>query len=61
MTRVSLLCTALSLWCALAFPQAVDSVSYPEVRVEAYRIAQAVGTRHTDTDTALLQHMATAT
>jgi vitamin B12 transporter len=57
MTRVSLLCTALCLWCALAFPQAVDSVSYPEVRVEAYRIAQAVGTRHTDTDTALLHLM----
>jgi vitamin B12 transporter len=49
---------ALSLWCASAQAQVADSVSYPEVRVEAYRIAQAVGTRQTDTDTALLQQMA---
>jgi vitamin B12 transporter len=49
---------ALSLWCALAQAQVADSVSYPEVRVEAFRISNAVGTRQTDTDTALLQHMA---
>ncbi len=58
MTRVSLLCTAVCLHCALAHAQVADSVSFPEVRVEAYRIAQAVGTRQTDTDTALMQHMA---
>jgi vitamin B12 transporter len=49
---------ALSLWCAFAHAQAIDSVAYPEVRVEAYRVAQAIGTRHTDTDTALLRQMA---
>jgi vitamin B12 transporter len=58
MTRVSLLCTAVCLHCAFAHAQVADSVSFPEVRVEAYRIAQAVGTRQTDTDTALMQHMA---
>lgn len=58
MTRVSLLCTALCLWCASASAQVADSVSFPEVRVEAFRIVRAIGTSQTDTDTALLQHMA---
>lgn len=49
---------AVCLHCALAQAQVADSVSYPEVRVEAYRIARAIGTSQTDTDTALLQHMA---
>ncbi len=54
MKRVSLLCTALCLLCASAFPQSVDTVIHPEVRVEAYRIANAIGTRQADTDTLLL-------
>lgn len=64
MTRVFLFCAALSLWCASAFSQVSDSLTYPEVRVEAYRIANAVGTQQTSTDSALLlqnQHRDLAT
>lgn len=58
MTRVFLLCTALCLWRVLTFAQAVDSVSYPEVRVEAFRIANAIGTSGSDLDTVLIRQMA---
>lgn len=55
MTRVSLLCLALCLGFAHAFAQLTDSLTYPEVRVEAHRIVGALGTRQTDTDSLLLQ------
>jgi iron complex outermembrane receptor protein len=55
MTRVILFCAAFCLWCASAFPQVTDSLTYPEVRVDAYRIANAIGTKQTTTDSALLQ------
>lgn len=58
MTRVSLLCAALCLHGVSALAQVADSVSFPEVRVEAFRIVRAIGTSQTDTDTALLHHMA---
>lgn len=52
------ICLVLGFYCVAAFSQEVlDSVVYPEVKVEAQRISEAIGSNVSETDTILFRLM----